>query len=192
MYWICFDSFCALPFPLAYFRDFAIVSFTLLLSMIELKTMVMRDDLEGALALLPNIPQVSKRKVVCRLDAFLAFCCFWLCGDRPVGADDALIRKAPWPCCKCGRLCGLGSSLAFCCCWLCGDRPVGADDALIRKAPWPCCKCGRLCGLGSSLAFCCCWLCGDRPVGADDALIWRAPWPCCPTSPRLVICLGLG
>mmetsp|Transcript_31249 Transcript_31249/g.69528 ORF Transcript_31249/g.69528 Transcript_31249/m.69528 type:complete len:1001 (-) Transcript_31249:4758-7760(-) len=38
-------------------KDFAIVSYTLLLSMIEFKTLVMRDQLDAALALLPNIPQ---------------------------------------------------------------------------------------------------------------------------------------
>ena len=32
------------------------MSYTLLLSMIELKTLVAREDLEGALALLPSIP----------------------------------------------------------------------------------------------------------------------------------------
>ena len=33
------------------------MSYTLLLSMIEFKTLVMRDNLEGAMALLPNIPE---------------------------------------------------------------------------------------------------------------------------------------
>ena len=33
------------------------MSYTLLLSLIEFKTLVAREDLEGALALLPNIPQ---------------------------------------------------------------------------------------------------------------------------------------
>lgn len=35
------------------------VSYTLLLSLVELKARVARDDLEGALALLPSIPQVG-------------------------------------------------------------------------------------------------------------------------------------
>eukprot|EP00798_Chlamydomonas_sp_ICE-L_P021129 gene21129-28016_t len=38
-------------------RDFSVVSYTLLLSMIEFKTLVMREELESALALLPQIPQ---------------------------------------------------------------------------------------------------------------------------------------
>jgi hypothetical protein len=36
------------------------VSYTLLLSMIEFKTLVMRENLEGAMALLPNIPQARR------------------------------------------------------------------------------------------------------------------------------------
>lgn len=34
----------------------SVVSYTLLLSMIEYKTLVLRGDLEGAEAVLPNIP----------------------------------------------------------------------------------------------------------------------------------------
>jgi hypothetical protein len=37
-------------------RDFNVVSYTLLLALIEFKTLVMRQDLSGAFALLPNIP----------------------------------------------------------------------------------------------------------------------------------------
>jgi hypothetical protein len=37
-------------------REFNIVSYTLLLSLIEFKTLVMRDQLSDALGLLPNIP----------------------------------------------------------------------------------------------------------------------------------------
>lgn len=39
-------------------REYNVVSYTLLLSLIELKARVARDDLEGALTLLPNIPTV--------------------------------------------------------------------------------------------------------------------------------------
>jgi len=38
-------------------RDFNVVSYTLLLALIEFKTLVMRQDLSGAFALLPNIPK---------------------------------------------------------------------------------------------------------------------------------------
>ena len=44
----------ALPPSLPPRRDFAIVSYTLLLSMIEFKTLVAREDLEGAMTLLPR------------------------------------------------------------------------------------------------------------------------------------------
>mmetsp|Transcript_31650 Transcript_31650/g.94312 ORF Transcript_31650/g.94312 Transcript_31650/m.94312 type:complete len:1010 (-) Transcript_31650:167-3196(-) len=37
-------------------KEFSLMSYTLLLSMIELKTLVMRGDVAGALALLPNVP----------------------------------------------------------------------------------------------------------------------------------------
>lgn len=39
-------------------REFSVVSYTLLLAMVEFKTLVMREQLEAAWALLPNIPQV--------------------------------------------------------------------------------------------------------------------------------------
>ena len=42
---------------LLFCRDFNVVSYTLLLSLIEFKTLVMRQDLSGAFALLPNIPK---------------------------------------------------------------------------------------------------------------------------------------
>ncbi|KAI8462483.1 MAG: coatomer WD associated region-domain-containing protein [Monoraphidium minutum] len=38
-------------------REFSVVSYTLLLSLVEFKTLVMREQLEAAWALLPNIPQ---------------------------------------------------------------------------------------------------------------------------------------
>lgn len=40
-------------------KEFGIVSFTLLLSLIEYKTLVMRGDEEAAAAILPTIPKVG-------------------------------------------------------------------------------------------------------------------------------------
>ena len=42
-------------------REFSVVSYTLLLSLVEFKTLVMRDQLEAAWALLPQIPQARGR-----------------------------------------------------------------------------------------------------------------------------------
>lgn len=39
----------------AHCREFGVVSYTLLLSLIEFKTLVMRGDVAGALALLPQV-----------------------------------------------------------------------------------------------------------------------------------------
>merc|ERR1712070_573303 len=38
-------------------REFSVVSYTLLMRLIEYKTLVMRDDVEGANELLPEIPE---------------------------------------------------------------------------------------------------------------------------------------
>lgn len=40
-------------------KEFGIISYTLLLSLIEYKTLVMRDDMEGAAEVLPSIPQTE-------------------------------------------------------------------------------------------------------------------------------------
>ena len=40
-------------------QEYGIAGYTLLMSLIEYKTLVMRDDFEGASAILPTIPQVS-------------------------------------------------------------------------------------------------------------------------------------
>ena len=39
-------------------QEYGIAGYTLLMSLIEYKTLVMRDDFEGANAILPTIPQV--------------------------------------------------------------------------------------------------------------------------------------
>ncbi len=41
-------------------QEFGVVSYTLLLSLIEYKTLVLREDMEAAQQLLPSIPKVSK------------------------------------------------------------------------------------------------------------------------------------
>ena len=40
-------------------QEYGIAGYTLLMSLIEYKTLVMRDDFEGASAILPTIPQVQ-------------------------------------------------------------------------------------------------------------------------------------
>lgn len=40
-------------------QEFGVVSYTLLLSLIEYKTLVLREDMEAAQQLLPTIPEVS-------------------------------------------------------------------------------------------------------------------------------------
>ena len=47
-------------------REYGVVSYTLLLALVEFKTLVMRGDTPAALALLPQLPKVS--------------CAPWLCG----------------------------------------------------------------------------------------------------------------
>jgi coatomer subunit beta' len=39
-------------------KEYSVVAYTLLLSLIEYKTLVLRGDLEAAAAVLPNIPEV--------------------------------------------------------------------------------------------------------------------------------------
>ena len=39
-------------------QEFGVVSYTLLLSLIEYKTLVLREDMEAAQQLLPSIPKV--------------------------------------------------------------------------------------------------------------------------------------
>lgn len=50
-------------------KEFGVVSYTLLLSLIELKTLVLRDELEAALALLPSIPKDQLNGVARFLEA---------------------------------------------------------------------------------------------------------------------------
>eukprot|EP00877_Chromochloris_zofingiensis_P000490 jgi/Chrzof1/10441/UNPLg00368.t1 len=50
-------------------REFGVVSYTLLLSLIEFKTLVMREDLAAAFALLPSIPQDQYNGVARFLEA---------------------------------------------------------------------------------------------------------------------------
>ncbi len=40
-------------------QEFGVVSYTLLLSLIEYKTLVLREDMEAAQQLLPSIPKVT-------------------------------------------------------------------------------------------------------------------------------------
>ena len=48
-------------------QEYGIAGYTLLMSLIEYKTLVMRDDFEGASAILPTIPQVSILELPCCL-----------------------------------------------------------------------------------------------------------------------------
>lgn len=50
-------------------REFNIVSYTLLLSLIEFKTLVMRDQLSAAFELLPSIPAEQKNSLARFLEA---------------------------------------------------------------------------------------------------------------------------
>ena len=50
-------------------RDFGVVSYTLLLALVELKTLVMRGDLSAALELLPRIPREQHDDVARFLEA---------------------------------------------------------------------------------------------------------------------------
>ena len=43
---------------LGYLQEFSVMGYTLLLSLIEYKTLVMRGDYDAANEILPNIPQV--------------------------------------------------------------------------------------------------------------------------------------
>ena len=50
-------------------QEFGVVSYTLLLSLIEYKTLVLREDMEAAQQLLPTIPKVCpatrRRRIMC-------------------------------------------------------------------------------------------------------------------------------
>lgn len=49
---------CASLHSLVLLQEFGVVSYTLLLSLIEYKTAVMREDMEAAAQILPSIPKV--------------------------------------------------------------------------------------------------------------------------------------
>ena len=69
-------------------QEFGVVSYTLLLSLIEYKTLVLREDMEAAQQLLPTIPKVCFPFPATRLwlmcfDLVLAgFCSSSLCGKN--------------------------------------------------------------------------------------------------------------
>lgn len=46
-------------------REFGVVAYTLLLTLIEYKTLIIRGDLENAAKTLPNVPKVSRRAGIC-------------------------------------------------------------------------------------------------------------------------------
>ena len=50
-------------------REYSVVSYTLLLSLVELKTLVLRGDLDGALQLLPSLPAEARNGVARFLEA---------------------------------------------------------------------------------------------------------------------------
>ena len=59
----CIEMHCACyaacPDCTMLLQEFGVVSYTLLLSLIEYKTLVLREDMEAAQQLLPSIPKVN-------------------------------------------------------------------------------------------------------------------------------------
>jgi Coatomer WD associated region len=60
-------------------KEFGIVSYTLLMSLIEYKTLVMRGDEEAAAGILPTIPKVCSCPFLARTAPLPSCCC---CGHQ--------------------------------------------------------------------------------------------------------------
>ena len=53
-------------------QEFGVVSYTLLMSLIEYKTLVLREDFDAAQQLLPSIPKVTPLPVTALIHALLS------------------------------------------------------------------------------------------------------------------------